>query len=379
MVSANARTARDKECDQKGTTRTNLALYNRGDIRAERNPVNDKFFIKQPKYITHTTNSASSSASNTASRPGGSSQTFPNAQAAQFTSPQPNVDAVQGDQFDEQYRGGQAESGPHVSYAQGNPAAGGGSFEEELDDDHFVGRQYSFGPPPANSSKSGASNALAGAFTAVGVFAVIGIIGYNVLSGVHTAFEDTAGFVADSWYDNGSGLTYVDDWDDEDDFFQLSGVEDVLTEYGLNGSALTAGDVTDLEGDYRLIDYDLDRLVTVLTDSGQTESIDADVFANLVESGILDSYPYPSNYSSYALEYAGTDSSFAGEEVADMADQRELDDGITEEQWDLLTEAGLVDADFDELATSDFDSFDGEDRVLDNAVIAQEVLRIFVD
>ncbi len=182
---------------------------------------NDKFFINQPDYVTHSPTaqpsvsyegvSRESAVSEQAVQVGQAHQAAPVQPALEQT---PQVGTAQNTRTPQGKPYGPPASPsqqPRVSYAQGNSATGQQNYAEELPEDYFVGRSYSFGDKPMQKEGTNA----AGVIKIIGmiVFALFFLgVASRVFSGLGGVSNNFSPFFDDGGFSGGT--VYFD----EDDF-----------------------------------------------------------------------------------------------------------------------------------------------------------------
>ncbi len=155
---------------------------------------NDQFFINQPDYITH-----SPTAEPSVSRDAHTQHTPTPQQSAPVTQ---EVPAAQQEMpyAPAQTTANRPQSQPHVSYAQGNSATGQHNYAEDLPDDYFVGRSYSFGDKPMQKEEASVAGVLKIIGTIVFVLFFLGVAsrvisGFGEVSNNFSPFFDDDGFL----------------------------------------------------------------------------------------------------------------------------------------------------------------------------------------
>lgn len=330
--------------------------------------MNDQFFIKQPKYVTHTTD------------PKGNSSVVPQpsrtTRGVSHTGPVSSTGAGSdfgGEPSEQEFDDGYEPKRPQrVSYAQGNPAQGGEDYAEELDDDHFVNRQYSFGPPPANSKSDSMSSVL----TVVG-FVVLGLFAFLFFTGMNDANDDPYGFNGSFEYYEGvdDGLVHVEELEEEMTFGSTyDQLWDATTSRGIDPTDLELSDIIELStdsslSDSSLIDSSFDRLIFALAENPDGHVIDIDLLVDLLESGILDESPDPAMYMYYVLESAGLNQTQEGLEVQRLADMGDFTFGADLEAWEALEAANVV------VSGQSFDELASDGDTISLPIVTTEVLR----
>lgn len=186
---------------------------------------NDKFFINQPDYITHSPTAEPSVSNEGASRGnaalGHAPQATPTQPAAAHqaqqqvpyqtpqTVPAHNARVPQDSPASPSANRPQQ---PRVSYAQGNSVNGQQNFAEELPEDYFVGRSYSFGDKPMQKEDTRAAGVLKIIGTIVFVLIFLGVAS-RILSGFGEVSNNFSPFFEDGGFLPGSTVYF-----EEDDF-----------------------------------------------------------------------------------------------------------------------------------------------------------------
>jgi hypothetical protein len=215
---------------------------------------NDKFFINQPDYITHSPTAEPSVSYEGVSRENtvyeqaaqaGQAQAAPVQPALRQT---PQVGTAQNTQTSQGMPYGpptNRSQQPRVSYAQGNSANGQQNYAEELPEDYFVGRSYSFGDKPMQKEETSAAGVIKVIGMIVFVLFFLGVAsrvlsGFGEVSNNFSPFFDDGGFSGGTVYfdeddfpegvelpegavilENGTlpeGVEYVDEYSDDEGF-----------------------------------------------------------------------------------------------------------------------------------------------------------------